>query len=157
MKAASISELKKELIEQPEKRLVELCLELIKYKKENKELLTYLLFESGDKQKFVQEIKQEVDDLYEAINVDLNLYFVKKSVRKILRLVNKYSKYIGEKEVEADLLIYFLKKFKASGIQYEKSKTLHNLFQSQLKKINTLVASLHEDLQYDYFKELSSF
>jgi hypothetical protein len=157
MKAASISELKKELIEQPEKRLVELCLELIKYKKENKELLTYLLFESGDKQKFVQEIKQEVDDLYEAINVDLNLYFVKKSVRKILRLVNKYSKYIGEKEVEADLLIYFLKKLKASGIQYEKSKTLHNLFQSQLKKINTLVASLHEDLQYDYFKELSSF
>jgi hypothetical protein len=59
--------------------------------------------------------------------------------------------------VEADLLIYFLKKLKASGIQYEKSKTLHNLFQSQLKKINTLVASLHEDLQYDYFKELSSF
>jgi len=156
MKAASISELKKELIEQPEKRLVELCIELIKYKKENKELLTYLLFDSGNKRAFVQQIKTEIDELYEAINTELNLYFVKKSIRKILRSVNKYSKYIGEKEIEVELLLYFLKKLRFSGILYEKSKTLHNLYQTQLKKVSTLIASLHEDLQYDYQKELAN-
>ncbi len=156
MKAATISELKKELIEQPEKRLVELCIELIKYKKENKELLTYLLFDSGNKRAFVQQIKTEIDELYEAINTELNLYFVKKSIRKILRLVNKYSKYIGEKEIEVELLLYFLKKLRFSGILYEKSKTLHNLYQTQLKKVSTLIASLHEDLQYDYQKELAN-
>lgn len=155
MKAATISELKKELMEQPAKRLVELCIEVIKYKKENKELLTYLLFEANDRATFVTNIKKEIDVLFDEINTELNLYFIKKSVRKILRLVNKYCKYIGEKAIEIELILYFLHCLKASGIQYEKSKTLHNLYLSQIKKINSLISDLHEDLQYDYRKELA--
>ena len=155
MKAATISELKKELMEQPEKRLVELCIEIIKYKKENKELLTYLLFEANDRATFVLNIKKEINVLYDEINTDLNLYFIKKSIRKILRLVNKYSKYIGDKAIEIDLILYFLNCLRTSGIQYEKSKTLHNLYLSQIKKINSLIGDLHEDLQYDFRKELA--
>jgi hypothetical protein len=32
---------------------------------------------------------------------------------------------------------------------------INNLYQSQLKKIETVIESLHEDLQYDYRKELA--
>lgn len=155
MKAASINELKKELVDLPAERLVELLLQITKYKKENKELLTYLLFESGDKHIFVSSIKKEVKILFDEINRDLNLYFTRKSIRKILRLVNKYAKYIDEKEIEVELLIYFLQQMRQSGIPYEKSTALNNLFDAQKNKIKKLLTGFHEDLQHDYLQELA--
>jgi len=155
MKAASLNEIKKELIDLPAERLVELLLQTTKYKKENKELLTYLLFEAGDKQIFIASIKKEVNTLFEEINRDLNLYFTRKSIRKILRLVNKYAKYIDEKETEVELLIYFLQQMHQSGILYEKSTALNNLFDAQKNKIKKIVTGFHEDLQHDYLRELA--
>ena len=155
MKAASLNEIKKELIDLPAERLVELLLQTTKYKKENKELLTYLLFEAGDKQIFIASIKKEVNTLFEEINRDLNLYFTRKSIRKILRLVNKYAKYIDEKETEVELLIYFLQHMHQSGIPYEKSTALNNLFDAQKNKIKKIVTGFHEDLQHDYLRELA--
>ncbi len=46
MKVASVSGLKKELVQQSKEDLVELLNAFIKYSKENKELLNYLLFEA---------------------------------------------------------------------------------------------------------------
>ena len=43
---------------------------------------------------------------------------------------------------------------KDSGIRYETSTVLMNLYQSQLKKINAAIAGFHEDEQYDYLKEI---
>lgn len=155
MKAASINELKKELVDLPAERLVELLLQITKYKKENKELLTYLLLEAGDKHIFISSIKKEVKILFDEINRDLNLYFTRKSIRKILRLVNKYAKYIDEKETEVELLIYFLQQMRQSGIPYEKSTALTNLFDAQKNKIKKLLTGFHEDLQHDYLQELA--
>jgi glycerophosphoryl diester phosphodiesterase len=155
MKAASINEIKKELTDLTAERLVELLLQVTKYKKDNKELLTYLLFEAGNKQIFISSIKKEVKVLFEEINQDLNLYFTRKSIRKILRLVNKYAKYIDEKEAEVELLIYFLQQMHQSGIPYEKSTALNNLFDAQKSKIKKLLTTFHEDLQHDYLQELT--
>lgn len=46
MKAASLNELKNELNTLPPLQLLDICLHLAKYKKDNKELITYLLFEA---------------------------------------------------------------------------------------------------------------
>jgi gas vesicle protein len=156
MKAAAINEIKKELNELSTERLVELLLQVTKYKKDNKELLTYLLFEAGNKQIFISSIKKEVKVLFDEINQDLNLYFTRKSIRKILRLVNKYAKYIDEKEAEVELLIYFLQQMHQSGIPYKKSTALHNLFDTQKDKIKKLLTTFHEDLQHDYLQELAT-
>ena len=48
MKTATVTELKKELKTRSQSDLVELCLKLSKFKKENKELLTYLLYEADN-------------------------------------------------------------------------------------------------------------
>ena len=154
MKASSISELKKELHELPAKQLVELCLHLAKYKKDNKEFLDYLLFQAHDKPSFVSAVKTEIDGHFEELKTQANLYYVKKSLRKLLRLITKYCKYIGDKALGADLHIYFCQKMKASGIPYHKSQLLINMYEQQLKKINTLISSLHEDLQQDYLNDL---
>lgn len=154
MKVSSISELKKELHELPQKRLIELCLSLAKYKKDNKEFLDYLLFQSHDRSSFITAIKSEIDVYFEELKHQPNLYYVKKSLRKLLRLITKYCKYIGDKSSAAELHIYFCSKLKESGIPYHKSQLLVNMYEQQLKKINTLIKGLHEDLQQDYLIEL---
>lgn len=153
MKAASIADIKKELKEQPATALIELCLRLTRFKKDNKELLSYLLFEAHNWPAYVQSIKEEVDEAFAEINTG-SLFWVKKSLRKILRLTNKHIRYIGEKEAEADLLLYFLAKIRESKIAVHKSPQLNNLYQAQVKKIKAAIASMHEDLQHDYYRQL---
>lgn len=154
MKSATLNELKKELIELPPKQLAELCISLAKYKKDNKEFLGYLLFESHDNAAFVLEIKLEIDVHFQELKSQSNLYYVKKSLRKLLRIITKYCKYIGEKAFAADLHIYFCLKLKESGIPFQKSQLLLNMYAQQLKKINTLISNLHEDIQGDYSLDL---
>jgi len=154
MKAAGLAEIKKELQLLSPQKLAEICLALAKYKKDNKEFLGYLLFESHDKQEFIGLVKQEVDELFAGIDRGTNLYYAKKSLRKILRLIGRYSKYMGDKGASADLYIYFLQKLKWCGLPYNRSQQLENLYNQQLKKIGSLIGALHEDLQTDYAKEL---
>ena len=155
-KDASLHEIKKELLLHPPSELVELCIRIAKYKKENKELLGYLLFEADDKTAFLKNIKSEMDVNFKNIDIYSNLYFIKKSLRKQLRILTKYNKFSADKALSAEVLIYFCKKLKTSGIPYQKSQQLVNLFEQQLKKINGLIETLHEDLQYDLLKEVDS-
>jgi hypothetical protein len=154
MKAASLSEIKKELHEVPPGQLVELCLRLAKYKKDNKELLSYLLFESHDLQTYIESVKQQIDEEFGDSPARGHVYYIKKHLRKILRTVNKQIKYTGSKTAEIELLLYFCLKIKESGIRLYDSPQLINLYQGQLKKIAKSISQQHEDLQYDYLKQL---
>jgi hypothetical protein len=149
MKAATVNELKQELLNVPPAKLTELCLRLARFKKENKELLTYLLFEAHDTAAYIESVKQAMGEQFAEINKS-NVYFVKKSLRKILRTANKYIRYSGLANVEVELLIYFCSGMKDLGISLEKNQVLSNIYLNQLKKIDKALATLHEDLQYDY-------
>ena len=94
MKSATIHEIKQELLTVKPAALVDLCLRLGRFKKENKELLTYLLFEAHDEAGYIRGIKEEIDNHFSEINLS-HLYFAKKSLRKIARIINKYSRYSG--------------------------------------------------------------
>ncbi|MBK8521130.1 MAG: hypothetical protein WAT20_11620 [Ferruginibacter sp.] len=156
MKAATIHELKLELTNLPAEQLTELCIRLAKFKKENKELLTYLLFESFDEQAYIEQIKADMQLQFEEINTS-SLYFVKKSLRKILRTLSKYIRYTGSAEAEVKLILFFCTTLKDSGIPIEKNPVIKNMFQHQLKKVSKSIATMHEDLQYEYAKELEQF
>jgi hypothetical protein len=153
MKAASVNEIKQELKRIPHTELVDICLRLARYKKENKELLTYLLFESADIETYRKSVKQQMEDDFSGINTS-SIYFAKKGLRKIIRITNKYIRYAGCKETEADLLIHFCILWKSSDIGINKTNALSNLYQAQQKKIFAAIAALHEDLQHDYIAML---
>ncbi|WP_205508014.1 hypothetical protein [Longitalea arenae] len=155
MRSASVHELKQELVTLPVEALTDLCLRLAKYKKENKELLTYLLFEAHDEAGYVESVKKEVDEQFAQVNYS-NLYFVKKTLRKILKNINTHIRYTGSSQVTIDLLIYFCQSIKASGIPIEKNPIIANLYKGQLQKINKTLSNLHEDLQYDYSKAVAA-
>jgi len=132
---------------------VELVLRLTKYKLENKELLNYLLFEADDEEAYIKKVEEQVQEMFAEIPRNLNQYLVKKTVRKILRIVNKQIKYSGNKETEARLRLFYchcMKQF----INMHHNTYLTNLYELQLKKIRQTIEKLHEDLQYDFEQEL---
>jgi len=153
MKAASLKELKTELNRQSSNELQALILRLVKYKKENKELLTYLLFESDNEDSYITEVKKQIDNEFSNINTN-SLYLAKKTIRKVLRTTNKHIKYSGIKQTEVELLIYFCRKIKNSNIPLQSSKALYNIYHRQLDKVKISISKLHEDLQYDYNYEI---
>ncbi|MBK6267366.1 hypothetical protein JKA74_20150 [Marivirga sp. S37H4] len=149
MKAATISEIKKELKDRSPEELMELCLRLAKFKKENKELLTYLLYESSDDDAYIEAVKSEIDLQFGGINTS-NYYWMKKSIRKILRNTKKYIRYTQKKSIEIELLIYFSSKMKAIQPPIYQNATLKNIYERQIMAINKTISTLEEDLQYDY-------
>ncbi len=154
MKAATVWELKQELNNRSQIELVELCLRLSKFKKENKELLTYLLYEASNETDYIESVKIEIEHEFELIN-KTSYYFIKKSVRKILRNTKKYIRYSKKKETEVELLIYFCNELKKMRPSIENNVTLNNLFNRQIEAIKKAMSFLHEDLQYDYEIELN--
>ena len=155
MKTASLKEIKTELENSPPDVLQELCLKLTKFKKENKELLTYLLFEESNEALYVSSVKEMLDELFTTVN-KTNLYFAKKTIRKIVRTANRYIKYSNSKTTEPDILIHICKKINELNINLKKNTALYNIYLSQIKKIKKAVSSMHEEEQYDYLKLLET-
>lgn len=153
MKAASISDIKNELKAATPAQLTALCLRLARAKKENKELLTFLLFEAHNLPAYLLSVKEEIDEGMQAVNWS-HVYFAKKSIRKLLRVTNKYIKYAGDKTVAAELLLYFCAALKKSGKHFEKSGPLAKLYAAQLHKAKAVIAALHPDLQHDFQTEI---
>ncbi len=155
MKAASINELKKELQIKTHVELLSFCLRLARSKKENKELLTFLLFEADDITTYIENVKQEITTLFGEINTS-NVYYVKKSLRKILRQANKYIRFTSSKQAEAEILIHFCNGVNNFPGALNKSRALLKMYENQIKKIEESLAALHPDLQYDLKKNLKT-
>jgi hypothetical protein len=153
MKTATVTELKKELKTRSQADLVELCLKLSKFKKENKELLTYLLYEADNEPQYIENVKSEIDLQFSEINRK-STYIVQKNVRRIQRNVKKYIRYSKLKETEVELLIYFSLKLKQLIPSIGTSGVLQNIFTRQIEILSKKVMALHEDLQFDYEREL---
>ncbi len=149
--AYGLQDIKKELQHLSPTQTADLCMRLARYKKENKELLAYLLFESHDEQAFIEKVKAEVGFMFSQL--PSQSYNAAKSIRKILRLIGKYVKFIGSKEAEIVLLLNFCNNY----LQYTDRKTsykpLRQILVRQVTKIQTQVGKLHEDLQADYISE----
>ncbi|WP_246535375.1 hypothetical protein [Litoribacter ruber] len=131
-----------------EEDLFNLVIRLAKLKKDNKELLSYLLFEADNEHQYVEGVKKHLDEEFASLNP--GVYYAKKGLRKILRNLKKQIKYSGKKETEVELLIYFCKKMKTSSIRFSSSTVLQNLYDNQIKSIEKAIGKLHEDLQFDF-------
>lgn len=153
MKTAGVREIKLDLKEKSQKELIEICLTLSKFKKENKELLNYILFESENEETFIQNVKEESLELFSEIN-SRSVYYIKKGIRKILRNIKKYIRYSKKKETEVELLLFFCEEFKSIIPNRYESKVLLNILDTQLRIVSKKIPMLHEDLQYDFNRVL---
>jgi hypothetical protein len=153
MKAVTLKELKDELTNLTPAELRELCLRLARFKKENKELLTYLLFESSDEDLYIESIKKEIDEQVVLMNRS-GYYLIKKSFRKILRTIRKYSRYSKKKETEVELLLYLATILRNFSPSINRNPGLQNFYIRVIDSIRKKILLLHEDLQFDFGEEL---
>jgi hypothetical protein len=148
MTSPKLNDLKKELQHLDVSRLRDVCLKLAKHKVENKELLNYLLFFEGTKDEYINNIKDiiinEFNDLHPSI------YYVKKQLSKLLRIMNKHIKFIGEKDKEIEIVLCFCDEFIKHPIVKAGYKVLSMMLYRQLKRANKILPKLNEDLAFDY-------
>lgn len=149
MKAASLKEIKDELKSKSPEELLNICLHISKFKKENKELLTYLLFEASNENDYIEEVKYQIKVQFESLNQS-TYYLVKKSVRKVLRNCKKYIRYSKKPQTEIEILIYFCSELAELSGQHYQNTTLITIYSKQLEIVRKKIEKLHEDLQYDY-------
>lgn len=154
IKTYGLADIKKELQFHDKSYLVELCLRLGRYKKENKELLAYLLFDADNERGFIDSVIAEMGFMFSQL--PSNNYQMAKSMRKILRLISKYIKFMGSKEAEIEFLLSFCKHYIQYADRKGAYKPMRLIFTRQLEKITKAIVKLHEDLQFDYTQEYST-
>ncbi len=144
----SSSDLKKELQQLSSAEIAALCLRLVRFKKENKELLTYLLFKADDPNAFVIEYKEEMDKQFKQVSG--KSYLVAKALRKIALQMNNQIRYAGSEVVKTELLLHFCSNYINYINHHSSFKPLRGIFYRFAEKAKTAIQKLHEDLQHDY-------
>ncbi len=146
-----LQDIKKEIQHLSALQLTDLCLRLARHKKENKELMAYLLFEADNQAAFIEKVKAEVGFMFSQMPVQS--YNAAKYMRKILRLIGKYVKFIAAKESEIELLLNFCDNYLQYVDRKSNYKPLRLILTRQIEKIKTAIGKLHEDVQADFISE----
>ena len=153
IKTNSIHSIKKELQLLPKEIIIEYCLRMTKYKKENKELLNYLLFEADSEEDYIAVLKDDISMAFAEINQQ-TFYYTKKNIRRILKMTTKHIKYSSKKETEIELLIFFCQQMQNCGVSFKDSPVMLNLYKRQINNIEKALLKLHEDFRIDYEDDL---
>ncbi len=150
MKAATISQLKKELAQLNRDELLDVCVRLAKFKVESKELLTYVLMKSDDEIGYANELCDAIDD-----HLKTPGKIHKKTLRKIIRWMDKSLRFSGDKETELQVRIHFCRRIKAKRITFGRCRVSANMYATQLKKIDKAIDKVHPDLQFDFQRQMA--
>ncbi len=145
----SIPQLQKELATRSPNEVLEIAAKLAKFRKENKDYLTYLLFGSADEQEYVKESKEKINESFATISRK-SAYTTKKGLQKVIRVLYKLIKNSKSKQTEIELRIFFCNKVKSARINLDSSKVINNIYYREIEKIEAVYVKLHEDLRYDY-------
>ena len=149
MNTPKLVDIKKALKHCSREELIELNIRLAKHKVENKELLHYVLFDAQNETQFVEQIKNFINDEFAEINTK-NYYWMRKSIRKVLKDIKKYIRFSKNKDTEIELLLHFLAQMLQLQPDVMKDKRLRNLYERNLLMVDKKISGVHEDLQYDY-------
>ena len=149
MQAASIAELKKALVRLDQGEMLEACLRLARFKKDNKELLTYLLFMSGDEQGFANQLCEVIDEQFrETPNAH------KKTVRKVIRRMNTVLRFTKVKDTEVQVRLHFVRALRDSKTPYRDSRVMTNMYNGQIAKVRKTIEKFHEDIRREIEREI---
>jgi hypothetical protein len=143
-----LSDLKKELLELSKPELIQLCLRVAKLKRENKELLAYLIFDSDDPLFYAQKLKPEIKEVFE--QPFQHAYYLTKSIRKAMRLITKYYRFTSNKQGETELLIYLVEEFYLSWRNEYRYQALGKVIYRCLEKAQSNLKKIDEDFRADF-------
>lgn len=159
MQFPSLTALKSELKHLSAKDLIELIADLSKFSRENKAFLFFRLYQNDNPRLFIEMVQEELEMEFQQANTK-NYNFAKKAAQSIRRKLNKHLKLSKNKAHQIEAIAYFCTNLEKYGYLKLRHPVINNLYAVQVGKIERLVLSLHEDLQYDYtqsIQELKKF
>lgn len=147
MEAASLKLIRTELEGLSAEELRTIVGRMARFKKDNKELLTYLLFEANDEAGYIEHIREWIDDSF-AANTHVSPYYRKKSIMSAMSRLRKYIRYSGQKSTEVELLLHFTKHLvQLPGAL--RIRVVNNLAHRNMASAEKALGTLHPDLAYD--------
>ena len=72
----------------------------------------------------------------------------------MIRNLQKWIRYSGIRSTEVELRLYLCQRLRETRFPINKGKVTQNMYQRQLERIEKAISTLHDDLQYDYLREL---
>lgn len=148
-----IAEIKKAVSYLDEQELRALLMDIIGFSTDNKRFAYFKLHEQQDEQFFLVESKEFLlQEFFKAVNT--NFWTGKKSLQKLRSTLNKLLKFTKRKDFQLELILYFCQQAKEFGYLSYKHPVIDNLYATQLRKAESLISKLHEDLQYDYQQQV---
>lgn len=143
-----LSDLKKELLVLSKPELIQLCLRVAKLKRENKELLAYLIYDVEDPLFYAEKLKPELKEVFE--QPFQHAYYLTKSIRKVMRLIAKYYRFTSNKQGETELLIYLVDEFHKSWRNEYRYQALGKVIFRCLEKAESNLKKIDEDFRADF-------
>lgn len=97
----------------------------------------------------METVKENLESAFYSAN-HRNYYLAKKAAQSIRKLLNKNLKLTRDSNAKIELIAFFCEKMREFGYLDYRHPVIPNLYALQVRKIEKLIALLHEDLQFDY-------
>ena len=152
MDKCSIASIRKELKNLEREELVLVCLRLARYKKDNKELVSFLVFQRNEEE-FILEVKTEIHFEFTGLKL-LSAFQQKKILQKSIRKINKYSKFCLSKTFDLVMFMFICQSLRDSGISLYSHTFAGTIYKKILLKASKIHSTLHEEIQGDFNEDL---
>ena len=150
MKAVTISQLRKKVVKVGQADLLDVGVRIGKFKVGRKEQLTYWWMKADDEISYANDLCSEIDQ-----HLDTPGRIHKKTLRKVVRWMDKSLRFSGDKETELQVRIHFCRRIKDKRISFGNCRVSANMYATQLKKIDKVIDKVHPDLQFDFNQQMS--
>jgi hypothetical protein len=128
---------------------------LMRFKRENKELVAFELFVRDEPEAWFADIRKECHATLDDMNTS-HPYFMKKTLRKLIRTVKTYARYAGDPAIEAELLCILLEAFHQRRLHEHTADKIQKIVTDTQVRLQKIIAKLHDDLQYDFIRRLAN-
>jgi len=155
MKPATLVQIRKELETISPQRLMALTLRLIKLKSENKEFVSYLLFDEDQLSEYLADLKFEISEVLDCASFSQSL-IAKKALRKCQKSITKHARYMGSKDAEAELYMFMIRKIHEKGINKYTHRTIQIIYLRCIERVKKLLPNIHDDLRGDFEIEIQN-
>jgi hypothetical protein len=149
MNVLSISEVKKNLKHLTDDELCVIMIKLAKFKKVNKEYLSFLLLNESNESLYVEEVKEHLTELLENVNQN-SIQYAKKTLRKVLRVLRQCSDFSEKDVTQLDLSVFFCNELNKLQKSIRNHSIVQGMYNREITKIDKIMKGMHEDLVADY-------
>ena len=127
---------------------------LMRFKRENKELVAFELFIRAEPENWFADIREECNVTLNEMNTS-HPYFMRKTMRKLIRTLKTYARYAGDPAIEAELLCILLEAFHQKHLHEHTAEKIRKIVTDTQVRLQKMISKLHDDLQYDFIRRLA--